>query len=149
MINSTPILSELQNRKFAQGAADHINGTDLNYQGNSTEVSSFEQPFVVEGMGAMRNKVLFWLSSVRGDYVRESSKGGILYSLLGHTMTDDAAAAARSALTTFFAAHFTQDLRLLDVSVVADKHQRRWVVTLYVQDLIRREVFSAAVGVSI
>lgn len=147
MISATPIISELQNQKFTTFAKEYIDGVDLNYQGSSSEAGSY--PFIMRGTDTMRNKVLFWLSSVKGDYVRESSKGGILYSLLGSTMTEEAALRTKSAITAFFAAHFQQDLQLLEVSVVADKPTRRWIVTLYVQDPIRRELFTAAVGVSI
>lgn len=148
-MTTSPIVSELQNRPFATTLRAEVNGVDLNYQGNAVVAAPGTIPFIVEGTAAIKNKVLFWLSSVQGDYPRESTKGGILYSMLGRSMTSDNVAFIKNSISTFFTTHFQEELHLIDVSVVADVTSRKWNITLYVQDPIRRELFNVAVGVSV
>lgn len=147
MKTATPILSELQNEEFAKKASLQVAGVDLYFQGNKTQDITI--PFVQTGPDAMRNKVLLWLHSINGDYVRESTKGGVLYNLLGRSMNEDSAAKIKASIATFFSANFAEDLSLVDVAVTADKQNRRWIVQLYVRDVLRRETFDVSVGVSL
>jgi hypothetical protein len=143
MKTASPIISELQNKKLAQTSTEFINGVDFNYLGNTPE------GFVLDGTEAVKNKVLFWLSSAKGDYPREPLKGGILYDLLGRSFTQDNASSIETDIKTFFANHFAQELTLARVKVNPNKSAKRWEITLTVFDPIRRDLFTTSVGVSL
>ena len=150
MITTTPILSEIQTKMFGETARKFIDGKDLNYKGNSllADVSQ-QEDFVLDGTEAIKNKVLLWLTSSQGDYVREPYKGGILWGFLGKSLTDYNASTIQQDIQTYFAANFQGELELINVNVQKDIENRRWKIEMFVKDPIRRETFNLAVGVSI
>jgi hypothetical protein len=149
MKTTSPIISELQSQAFAETSTAYVNGVDFNFQGHELdEDSTQESDFVLNGVEAVRNRVLFWLTSAQGDYVREPSKGGLLYQLLGTTLTDSNLAAIEQEIEIFFSTNFSGELTLLKAYIVADVEQHQWVIKLYVQDPILRELFETAVAVA-
>lgn len=150
MKTTTPILSELQSKTFGENAIQFIDGRDLNYEGNNASAPEhLRKDFVLSGTDAIKNKVMFWLSSAEGDYIREPDKGGVLWGLLGKSMTASNATRIEKDIVAFFNSSFQGELSLLRVNVTKDVENRRWKIQLFVQDPIRREVFNTIVGVSI
>jgi phage baseplate assembly protein W len=150
MKTTTPILSELQTKQLGDTARAFIDGKDFNFKGNNiTAEASQREDFVLDGTAAIKNKVMFWLTSAEGDYVREPGKGGVLWSLLGKSLTDANAARIKKDIQTFFSANFQGELNLLGVDIIKDIENRRWKIELLVKDPIRREIFNLAVGVTI
>lgn len=150
MKTSTPILSEIQTKLFSETAQEFAEGKDLNYKGNSlTEDMLQKEDFVLGGTEAIKNKVMFWLTSSQGDYVREPDKGGILWGLLGKSLTDSNASFIKKDIQIYFDANFQGELTLIKVDVNKDLESRRWKIELFVKDPLRRELFTVAVGVSI
>lgn len=149
MTTTSPILSEVQNQTFANTAKLVINGSDFAYRGFSLEENAIQRTtFTLDGTEAIKNKVMLWLVSSYGDYVREPEKGGPLENLLGRTLTEENASFIRSSMGILFATFFQGDLNLMEAIVEPDKQNRRWKITLLVQDPVRRELFDIAVGVS-
>ena len=66
--SNTKLSGILQSTTLSQDSYDFIKGVDINFLGN-------EGSFILEDSDALRNKILFWLTSARGDYVRQPSKG--------------------------------------------------------------------------
>jgi len=146
MNSATPILSEIQSKTFAETAIALVDGKDLSYKGFS--LSNQAEPFVLNGTAAIRNKVMLWLVSSRGDYVREPDKGGPLGALIGKTFTEDNQKFIERSLTMAFSDFFQGDLSLIKVTAEPDIGNRRWKIKLIVNDPIRRELFDIAVGVT-
>lgn len=144
---ASPIISEAQSRTFGATSVASVDGCDFAYTGFSLEDYALTQDeFVLTGTSAIKNKVLLWLSSSYGDYVREPNKGGPLENLLGKTLTEDNAAFIKISLQLLFKEIFAGDLTLAEISVNPNKDYRRWDITLLVQDIIRRELFELAIG---
>ena len=84
MRQNPSISSDLQSKNISQNLNISLREVDLNFNGYKKATSrSKEQPLILTGVQADVNRVLFWLSSKRNDYVRSYLKGGILYDLLG------------------------------------------------------------------
>jgi len=149
MITTSPLLSEVQNQSFAYSAQALINGKDLSYKGFDLEVSAQDgSAFSLEGTEAIKNKVMLWMVSSYGDYVREPYKGGPLHNLIGRTMTDENAIEIIASISSAFQSFFANDLVLINVDATPDKVNRRWKIRVLVRDPIRRELFDIAVGVT-
>lgn len=145
---TSPLISEVQNIVFAQEASATINGVDLNVNGFSINNEDPSQQFVLDGQDAVRNKVMFWLYSDRGDYVRESFKGGPLTALLGKRLAEDSAGDIERSLRSSFEEVFGADLTLTTLLVIPNSIEKRWDLTMYVLDPIRRDLFKLALGVA-
>jgi len=103
MTTASPILSEVQNQTFAEAARLVIDGSDFAYRGFSLEDAAVQNTlFVLNGTEAVKNKVMLWLVSSYGDYVREPEKGGPLENLLGRTLTEENADSIRSSMSILF-----------------------------------------------
>ena len=143
---TTHLVSEAQSMVFAEAVEASVNGVDLNMKGFSLEDISVE--FSLSGTEANKNRVMLWLYSMPGDYVREPEKGGPLYALIGKGLNQDNADTISDSLTLSFNSFFSEDLTLIDLVVIPDTKARRWKITLYVNDPIRRELFDIAIGVA-
>lgn len=143
---TTQLMSEAQSTVFAEAVKASVNGVDLNIAGYSLDNISVE--FSLSGTEANKNRVMLWLYSAPGDYVREPEKGGPLYAILGRALTQDSADSIEESITLSFNTLFAGDLNLVDTRVVPDTTARRWKITLYVNDPIRRELFDVAIGVA-
>lgn len=146
MYTASPILSEYQSSNLGSTAYQSINGVDLNYEGHSNVDGN---DFVLEGNDAIHNKVLFWLTSVSGDYVREPQKGGPLYAILGKSLKDEDLENIKTSLTDYFNENFQGELSLEDVQIQANKSTRGIVLVLYVHDPLRRELFKVSAAVEL
>lgn len=142
---TTQLVSEAQSILFSDAVEASVNGVDLNLKGFSLNGN---EDFVLSGTEANINRVRFWLYSMPGDYVREPGRGGPLYATLGKPLTLENADAIDRDITLSFNSFFSGDLTLLNTSVVPDAKSRRWKITLFVNDPVRREFFNIALGVA-
>lgn len=147
MITTSPILSEIQNQTFADSAKALIDGRDLSYRGFSLKDDLPITAFSLQGTEAVKNKVMLWLISTYGDYVREPDKGGPLENLIGRTFTEENKKIVERSLSVAFTDFFQEDLELIAAVVTMDVDSKRWVIKIIVRDPIRRELFDIAVGV--
>lgn len=143
---TTNLISEAQSMLFAESMEALVNGVDFNLRGHNLTDSSSE--FVLSGKEANKNRVMLWLYSKPGDYIRSPTRGGPLYAVIGKGMSQDDADSIRDSITLEFNSFFIDDLELFEVSVVPDTKRRRWNITLFVRDPIRRELFDIALGVA-
>ena len=143
---TTLLMSEAQGILLADAVEASVNGVDLNMKGFTLDNISVE--FSLSGTEANKNRVMFWLYSAPGDYIREPEKGGPLYAILGRSLTQEDADSISDSVALSFTSLFSGDLILVDCVVIPDVKSRRWKITLYVNDPIRREVFDVAIGVA-
>lgn len=142
----SPLISEAQNRLLKDTAQYLINGTDLNLEGSTL---SNQEPFVLDGTAALQNKVILWLLSTNGDYIREPEKSGPLYAVLGRPLNEDTAEDIQTSIRLGFENMFSVEFSLIDVRVVPDPQARRWVIGIDALDRISREYFDIALGVPV
>lgn len=144
--SNTKLSGILQSTTLSQDSYDFIKGVDINFLGN-------EGSFILEDSDALRNKILFWLTSARGDYVRQPSKGGPLYSIIGKTITANSLASIKASLSSGFQDMFGKELRLISLDVNLDKSTQPGkagvVINMTVKDLLSYNLFRVAAGVEI
>ena len=144
--SNTKLSGILQSTTLSQDSYDFIKGVDINFLGN-------EGDFILEDTEALKNKILFWLTSARGDYVRQPSKGGPLYSVIGKTITPNNLANIQASLSSGFQDMFGKELRLISLDINMDKSAQSGkagiIVNMVVKDLLSYNLFRVAAGVEL
>lgn len=122
------------------------NSIDLNFRGyDHTDPDS---SIIMKRDKANVNRVLFWLSSKKDDYIRESLKGGVLYSLLGVLCSTTNLSEWEQTITVQFNSAFANDMSLMYIKLYADKNYRKIIVTMVVKDLVDESVFTVSTEAS-
>jgi hypothetical protein len=122
------------------------NSIDLNYLGyDHTDPDS---SIIKKRDEANVNRVLFWLSSKKDDYIRESLKGGVLYSLLGVLCNTTNLTEWEQTITVQFNSAFANDMSLMYIKLYSDKAYRKIIVTMVVKDLVDESVFTVSTEAS-
>ena len=114
------------------------NGVDINYLGYS---SVYRNSIVKSGTDAHINRVLFWLSSKRDDYVRESFKGGILYDLLNVRCNDEELSSWEQTIKSKFNEEFSGELELVYLKLSSNPKQRKITINMIVRDRLENKTF--------
>ena len=144
--SNTKLSGILQSTTLSQDSYDFVKGVDINFLGN-------EGGFILEDTEALKNKILFWLTSARGDYVRQPSKGGPLYSVIGKAITPNNIANIQAALSSGFQDMFGKELRLISLDINMDKSTQPGkagiIVNMVIKDLLSYDLFRVAAGVEL
>lgn len=133
------LIDDVQSKTLEERIESAVNGIDVDYLG--FDKSDPKSTFIKTGTDANVNRVLFWLSSKRKDYVREEFKGGILYDLLGQLCSDTNLAEWENAISAKFNEEFSGDLNLVLLRLTADKTYRRLIINMVVQDRVKNVTF--------
>lgn len=133
------LIDDVQSKTLEERIESAVNGIDIDYLG--FDKSDPKSTFIKTGTDANVNRVLFWLSSKRKDYVREEFKGGILYDLLGQLCSDTNLAEWENAISAKFNEEFSGDLNLVLLRLTADKTYRRLIINMVVQDRVKNVTF--------
>ena len=143
---NTKLSGILQSTTLSQDSYDFIKGVDINFLGN-------EGGFILADTEALKNKILFWLTSARGDYVRQPSKGGPLYSVIGKAITPNNIANIQASLSSGFQDMFGKELRLISLDINMDKSAQPGkagiIVNMVIKDLLSYDLFRVAAGVEL
>lgn len=137
-LNSS-LVSDYQTKTLEQRINDNINSVDLNYLGFDAKTDVSIEKYKIQ---SHINRVLLWLASKPYDYVRESLKGGVLYSLLGKLSNEDTASEWEQDIRSRFNDEFYQELSLIYIKVDLDKVNKKATITMIVQDNINKKTFS-------
>ena len=144
--SNTKLSGILQSTTLSQDSYDFVKGVDINFLGN-------EGGFILEDTEALKNKILFWLTSARGDYVRQPSKGGPLYSVIGKAITPNNIANIQASLSSGFQDMFGKELRLISLDINMDKSTQPGkagiIVNMVIKDLLSYDLFRVAAGVEL
>ena len=125
--------------KTIKTLVDNINnGVDINYLGYS---SIGNRPIVKQGTDAHVNRVLFWLSSKRDDYIRESFKGGILYDLLNIRCNDEELTSWEQTIKEKFNDEFSGELELVYLKLTSNPKQKKIIINMIVRDKLENKTF--------
>ena len=144
--SNTKLSGVLQSTTLSQDSYDFIKGVDVNFLGN-------ENGFILSDSEALKNKILFWLTSAKGDYVRKPSKGGPLYNILGKAITPANLANIKMSLSSGFQDMFGREMRLISLEVNMDKASQTGkagiIINMTVKDLLSYDLFRVAAGVEL
>ena len=144
--SNTKLSGILQSTTLSQDSYDFVKGVDINFLGN-------EGGFILEDTEALKNKILFWLTSARGDYVRQPSKGGPLYGVIGKAITSNNIANIQASLSSGFQDMFGKELRLISLDINMDKSAQSGkagiIVNMVIKDLLSYDLFRVAAGVEL
>lgn len=137
MVNNS-IIKNTQDKTIVSLIDKSNNGVDINYLGYSSVLRS---PIVKSGTNAHINRVLFWLSSKRDDYVRESFKGGILYDLLNIRCNDEELTSWEQTIKSKFNEEFSGELELVYLKLNSNPKQRKITINMIVRDRLENKTF--------
>lgn len=137
MVNNS-IIKNTQDKTIVSLIDKSNNGVDINYLGYSSILRS---PIIKSGTNAHINRVLFWLSSKRDDYVRESFKGGILYDLLNIRCTDEELTSWEQTIKSKFNEEFSGELELVYLKLSSNPKQRKIIINMIVRDRLENKTF--------
>ena len=132
------IIKDIQDKTIGTLIEKTNNGVDINYLGYS---SVYRNPIVKSGTNAHINRVLFWLSSKRDDYVRESFKGGILYDLLNIRCNDEELSSWEQTIKSKFNEEFSGELELVYLKLSSNPKQRKITINMIVRDRLENKTF--------
>lgn len=132
------IIKNIQDKTIGTLIEKTNNGADIHYLGYST-VS--RNPIVKRGTDAHINRVLFWLSSKRDDYVRESFKGGILYDLLNIRCNEEELSYWEQTIKSKFNEEFSGELELVYLKLSSNPKQRKITINMIVRDRLENKTF--------
>lgn len=129
------ITSDLQTRNISQNVNISLRRVDLNFMGNKTlSRYSKEKKLELSGVQADVNRVLFWLSSKRDDYVRSYLKGGVLYDLLGSLANEPNLEYWKEEIIRRFNEEFSGEMTLLFIELTINKKTRTLIINMVVRD---------------
>ena len=97
--------------------------------------------YAQQGTDAHVNRVLFWLSSKRDDYVRESFKGGILYDLLNIRCNDEELTSWEQTIKEKFNNEFSGELELVYLKLTSNPKQKKIIINMIVRDKLENKTF--------
>lgn len=145
MVNNS-IIKNTQDKTIVSLIDKSNNGVDINYLGYSSILRS---PIIKSGTNAHINRVLFWLSSKRDDYVRESFKGGILYDLLNIRCTDEELTSWEQTIKSKFNEEFSGELELVYLKLSSNPKQRKITINMIVRDRLENKTFPVSTEANI
>lgn len=140
------IIGELQSKTFKEKIDTSLNGVDIDFLGRKRKNPSF---IIKKGYDAHINRALFWLSSKRDDYIRESFKGGVLYDLLGIISNNPNLSEWEDTIRRRFNEEFASDLELILINLKINKTNRTLTINMIVRDKIESRTFPATMEVRI
>ena len=133
MKHNAPLMTDVQSSNQSKNINIGIRRVDFNYKGNNSQKPKSSK-FVLSGVEADVNRVLFWLSSKRDDYVRSYLKGGVLYDLIGEITHSSNLTYWKEEITRRFNEEFNGEMILLFIDLNIDKKRRILKVGMVVQD---------------
>lgn len=146
-IGNQLMTGEMQQTSVSSLTSDLIQSRDLSYTGYDRH--HLEQPFELNGYPAHVNRVLFWLASKPNDYIRQSYKGGVLYSLLAQKSSEINLAEWKNEIQNRFNQDFGQDLLLTVLDLSLDSKNKTLTLKMVVQDNITKAMIPVTTGVSL
>lgn len=135
------LISDFQTKTFEEKIKASVNGVDLYWLGYDHTSDLLPSSVERYGVQANINRVLLWLSSKPNDYIRESLKGGILYSLLGQLTQDTNLEDWERIIKSRFNDEFANDLDLFYLKITPDKAYRKITINMIVRDKVTNNTF--------
>lgn len=142
------LMGDLQTINFPSQIKSIDNGIDFNFQGYDSRKGNSLESVVKMGLDAHINRVLFWFSTKRNDYVRSNLKGGILYDLIGKLSSDTNLSEWEQEIQLRFNEEFSNDLNIIFLNLSTDKKFRKLYIKMLVQDKLTGATFPVSTEAS-
>lgn len=146
-ILNNSVIKESQLQSLETRILAGTNGVDLDYLGY--DHTDTDASIIKKRDKANVNRVLFWLASKKDDYVRESFKGGVLYSLLGVLCNTTNLSEWEQTITSRFNSAFANDMNIMYLKLYTDKNYKKITVTMIVKDLVESSIFTVSTEASV
>ena len=144
-LNSS-LIKDYQTTSLNEKIQTRLNTVDLNYLGyDPNGKDSFEK----YGVYSHINRVLLWLASKPNDYVRESFKGGILWSLLGRINNDSNHTEWENTIKERFNEEFSSELSLMYISISLDVPTKTAILNMVVSDNLNKQTFTVSTSATL
>lgn len=140
-------INDLQSMTFEDKVEDSVIGLDFNYLGFNKNIN--DSKLLKYGTDANVNRVLFWLSSKKTDYVREPDKGGVLYELLGKLNNTTNLQEWEDGIKDKFNREFFGDMQMLMLQLIPDKKYKKLIINMVVMDKLTNKTFPIGTEASI
>lgn len=136
-LNNSVFLGERQTLNIKNRVQEIVSCVDLNYLGG--------QNLILENRKSHINRALFWLTSKRLDFVREPSKGGYLYELIGTINNTSNLETKGEQLKNSFNKEFS-DLECIYTKLTSKVRdgRRELEINMIVRDLLDNNLYSIA-----
>lgn len=85
---------------------------------------------VLEGAEAIENAIKQWITSFRGEYIRNPSKGGYITYWLMKPMNNDTQRAIRESIIEGIMEDFSPEIRIKTLEVTPDYDRMLWEIHL-------------------
>jgi len=141
------LVNDLQTMTFQDKVADNLISLDFNFFGFDKKID--ESTLLRYGNNANVNRVLFWLSSKRTDYVREPEKGGVLYEFLGKLNSNTNINDWEESLTIKFNNEFFNDMQIVTLKLTPDYKKRKLAIMMVVLDKVTNRTFPVGTEASV
>jgi hypothetical protein len=123
----------------------YVDFTYLGFQSNPS--LNLLYPFVLKGRDALKNVVKMYLMSQKGDYGRNLSKGGPLFSLIGKALSDANKKLVSDLIRKALAGYVNIVISSIDVSV--DSQRKEWIVSIVFSDTYNKFVDSINLAIAV
>lgn len=147
MLGNKSYIDELQSKDLKQTTEVTLNAVDLNWLGFSRR--NTKKGLELYGVDAHINRALLWLAGKSLDYVRESSKSGVLQEFVGKSLEDANLSEWEVKIRKYFNAEFANDLDLVYLKLQGNKMTKDLKIEMIVRDAITNRVFPISTGVNL
>ena len=119
---------------------------DVNYLGFQSSLSlALQYPFTLTGVEALKNAIKMYLMSSPGDYGRNLTKGGPLYTVIGKEMNDSSKQNLLKLITKAINSYSTVVVQSIDIQ--QDVMNKRWLIKIFFADTYNKYVSSLGIAV--
>jgi len=82
---------------------------------------------------ALRNSIMMWLCSFKGDYIGQPTRGGILTSIINKPMKSSMIPQIEASIRSGLSYDYTGiELQILSLNVEANYEKRHWIISVEV-----------------
>lgn len=100
---------------------------DTSLYGGTDSTGAINQVF---GKDAISNAVILWLTSKKGDVIRNPEKGGVVFDYLTKPLSDVNADSMRTVIFASLETDFEPQVIVDAVEVTPDYEKRKWIVNI-------------------
>jgi hypothetical protein len=116
---------------------------DISLSGKRTSEGAIEELY---NKKAFENSIILWMTSMKGDYIRNPLRGGYLIPLLAYPMSPEAAKEISEAILVGLRLDYDKNLVLTSLSVIPEYDSETWIINLTayspeIKDLIEIETY--------
>lgn len=116
---------------------------DISLYGKRTSGGAIEEFY---NKKAFENSIIMWMTSMRGDYIRNPLRGGYLIPLLSYPMSPETANEIAEAILVGLKIDYDKNIVITSLNIIPDYDSQTWIINLTayspeIKDLIEIETY--------